>query len=1018
MLLIAALLGMSAWAQEGEIVGVLFRADGTPVAGARVSVLSEQTVTDEGGAWRLELAPGVVAVKLEVAGLQPAEIGSVPVVEGRTTELLVTVGAGEPRVSLEVPPESAVASELPSGPPGELSGVVLDRDGGRPLGGVRLFVRGSDLEVTTDTSGRFVLQLPAGTWDISAVRAGYGTETRPVEVVAHEQRTVSLELVKAGLLLEELTVKAPRITGGTASLLDERQDSSTVSDVLGAEQMSRSGDSDAASALRRVTGLTVIGGKYVYVRGLGDRYSATLLNGSTLPSPEPERRVVPLDLFPTSLIEAVVIQKTFSPDRPAEFGGGVVEVRTRSIPQEPVLSITLSGSWIAGTTLAEAQLGDRGPTDWLGLGRAHRALPQELAKASEEQAIKAGGIFSEEGYSADELERFGELLPNRWGLAPRGLPPDFGVTMSAGGRVPVGSVELGALAGLVFSNGWNISDGYQALYSQGAEGLEQKRKTTFTETQNRVRLGGALALGLEGEGGSVQSTTLLMRNSAATALIYDADDPTGSNDTHNTRISWEEQQLLFQQLSAEARLGVLTLEGRYAGALASRHEPDRRDTTYLATEDGLVLSQRGSWSEIMYTELGDTTHDGALDATLAVGEASLKTGGRLVLRDRTSTTRRFGFQFQGSEGIDLTAPVEQVIVPDNIGAEGPDDPGYLELEENTTSSDDYSAEQQLTAGYLMGDVPWSRRITTLLGARVERSTQRVSTFELFDTHQTPVQAELTTTDVLPAATVTFGLGPAEEPQRMLVRVGYGRTLSRPEFRELSQVAFYDYRSGRLLYGNPDLERATIENLDARWEWYPRAGESLSAGVFYKYFDHPIESVIAVSAVSGSVGTFANATSARNFGAELDFRQRLDILHEALAPLSISANTSFIASRVDLSGTEGNQTSQERPLQGQSPWVVNAQLAWEDPERRRNVALLYNVFGPRIVDVGTSGIPDTYDRPVHRVDFVASQGLGPHWSVRLRGANLLDWPIQRRVGDEISEETRDGWSAGLALTWTP
>ena len=213
---------------------------------------------------------------------------------------------------------------------------------------------------------------------------------------------------------------------------------------------------------------------------------------------------------------------------------------------------------------------------------------------------------------------------------------------------------------------------------------------------------------------------------------------------------------------------------------------------------------------------------------------------------------------------------------------------------------------------------------------------------------------------------------------MLVRVGYGRTLSRPEFRELSQVAYYDYRSGRLLYGNPDLERATIENLRRSLGVVPRDGESVSAGVFYKYFDHPIESVVAVSAVSGSVATFANATSATNFGVELDLRRRLDV-----ANLTAAANTSFVASRVNLSDTEGNRTLEKRPLQGQSPWVVNAQLSWDDLDRRRSVALLYNVFGPRIVDVGTSGIPDTYEMPVHRVD-VASQGIGPHWSVGRRG----------------------------------
>lgn len=999
--------GLALAATDGEVVGVVFSPDGAPVADAVVVAGDGRTLTDAYGAWRLRLPPGTTAVSIVVRGGAPMST-QVPVVAGRTTELLATVGPSA-AFSVEAPSDAEVGSEVPSGPPGTLRGVVTD-DGGQPLAQARIFVRGSAVEALTGADGRFVVELPEGTWDLSAVRAGFGTTTASFEVVADASRDASLTLARSGLLLDALVVKAPKVTGGTAYLLDERQDASTVSDVLGAEQMARAGDADAASALRRVTGLTVIGGKYVYVRGLGDRYSATLLDGSPLPSPEPEKRVVPLDLFPAPLLDSVVVQKTFSPDRPAEFGGGLVEIRTRSVPEEPLFSVSLSGTWVADTTLTRRAVGESGPTDVLGFGVGHRALPDEVAAASDEQAIKAGGIFSEEGYSADELERFGELLPDRWGLGEaRTLPMDLGFTITTGGSVDAGSARLGGLAGLVFSSGWDVEEGFQTLYSQGASGLEAKRTTTFTEVGRRARLGGALALGTSWEAGEVSSTTLLLRNSSGTALSYDADDPTGSNDTSNGRVDWVEQQLLFQQVSVEQALGEhVRVAARYAGALASGDEPDRRDWTYLRTEQGLVLSQRSSWSEILYTSLDDTTHDLAVDLELG----SVKAGGEITLRRRTSTTRRFGYQFQGSEGIDLSAPIEDVIVPANIGAASTEDPGYLELEENTTSSDDYTATQHLHAGYLMVDHAWSRRLSTLLGARVEASSQEVSTYELFDPSRTPVAAELATVDPLPAATLTVGVGRTEDPSEMLVRAGYGRTLSRPELRELASVGYYDYRSGRLLFGNPDLQRATIDNVDVRWEWYPSDGQSVSAGAFFKSFTEPVESVVAVSAVSGSVGTFANARSATNLGLEVDLRERL------VADLWLSANGSPVASSVDLSGTSGNQTSTRRPLQGQSPWVVNAQLSWEDPDARRQVALLYNAFGPRIVDVGTSGIPDTYELPVHRLDLVATEGLGDDWSLRIKGTNLLDQPTRERTGDQLAEEVRDGWSAGLSVTWQP
>jgi outer membrane receptor protein involved in Fe transport len=996
--------------------GHVLDAEGRPQAAVTVSAGGKQTQTDADGAWRLEVEPGEVTVRVALPGAPAAEI-TVAVVAGLTTELLLTEGS-PPQVSLEAPAATLAAPIEDQGPPGDIAGRILDQASGAPLAGVRIFVRGSPVEARTDAEGRFRLRLPAGARELSALLPGYATAASSVQVLADQSVTLDLSMQKVGLQLADLTIRAPRIAGGAASLLDERQDSATVSDVLGAEQMSRSGDSDAAAALRRVTGLTVIGGKYVYVRGLGDRYSATLLNGSALPSPEPEKRVVPLDLFPTSIIESVVIQKTFSPDRPAEFGGGVVEVRTRSIPDDPVLSLSVSGSYDAGTSFETAAVGAAGPTDWLGLGKDFRALPPDLAAASANAPIKAGGIFSDTGYSADELEAFGEMIPNRWGLTERSLPPDFGLSLSAGGSHPIGPVKIGALTGLVYSNGWNIDEGFKANYSTDDTGLQLRRRTTFTETSNKIRLGGVTSLGVTWPTGELQSTTLLMRSSSANALVYAADDPTGSNDSESTQLRWEEQQLLFEQIKGQLRLGSTTVDARAALARADRALPDQRDYTYLSTESGLILSQRGAWNEILYSTLTDKSTDLGLDVGRPFGPVALKTGVWSLERSRTSTARRFGFQFQGSDGIDLSKPIEEVLVAENIGKEDDADTGYVELEENTTSSDDYTATVSQRAAFLMGDIAFNPRLRTLVGLRVEQSDQSVSTFELFDTSLTPVEASLQTTDLLPAATLSYGLGPDKEPEQMLVRLGYGRTLSRPELRELSEVAFYDYRSGRLLYGNPDLQRATMHNVDARWEWYPRAGESLSLGTFYKSFDQPIESVVAVSAVSGSVATFANATKATNLGAEIELRQRLDRIADPLSRFVVAGNASFIRSRVDLSDAGGNQTSQERPLQGQSPWVINAQAGYDDPDSKSALSLLYNVFGPRIVEVGTSGIPDAYEEPVHRLDLVGSQGLGKHFSLRLKATNLLDWPVRETTGGEISQETRDGRSVGLTLGWTP
>ncbi|MFN7144672.1 MAG: TonB-dependent receptor domain-containing protein, partial [Myxococcota bacterium] len=821
-----------------------------------------------------------------------AEDGTLPAPEAGPAPTAAAPVSVPPDAVPTAPAAAAPATVAATAP---LAGTVLDEMG---LGVPGAVVTVGALTATTDPDGNFRLDAPVGSLEVTVVRAGFDPAASTIDLPA-EGASLAITLVLASASVgDELTIQSSASPGGTIELLRARKEAAAVVDVVGSEQMSRTGDTDAAAALKRVNGLTVLGGKYVYVRGLGDRYSQTLLDGASLPSPEPEKRVVPLDLFPSSLLESVVVQKTFSPDVPAEFGGGVVSIRTRRAPEEPIFSLTLSGGWAGGTTLREAQVGPSGPTDAFGFGTAWRALPEEVAAASAEAPLKAGGIFAEDGYTPEDLERFGEALPNRWGTETRVLPPDLGLTLQAGRSWNAGPWTLGALGGIVFSNAWSLDEGWKIVYADTAAGLEAKRRTDFVEAKNEIRLGGMLSVALEHEGGAtVRSTTLLNRNSAATTLRYDADDPTGSNDTRSAQLRWEEQQLFFEQVEASAPFGPVRVDGRYALSVATQAEPDRREYTYLATDAGYVLSQRGSWSDVYYTDLLDTGHDVGLDLTWTLprraGDARLAAGGKAFVRERTSGVRRFGFEFVGSEGIDLTAPIEDILVPENIGAEAPGDAGYVQLEENTTSADDYRATQDLFAGYVLADVPWTKRVRTLVGARVEASDQRVETYELFSADGAPIVGDLATVDVLPAATVTFGLGPSELPDGMQVRLGYGRTLSRPELRELSEVPYYDYRSGRLLYGNPELSRATIDNVDLRWEWYPSAGESVSVAGFFKYFDDPIESVVAVSAVSGSVGTFANADSATNLGGEIDLRKRLDVVHPALHDLYVSGNVSVI-----------------------------------------------------------------------------------------------------------------------------
>jgi TonB-dependent receptor len=348
----------------------------------------------------------------------------------------------------------------------------------------------------------------------------------------------------------------------------------------------------------------------------------------------------------------------------------------------------------------------------------------------------------------------------------------------------------------------------------------------------------------------------------------------------------------------------------------------------------------------------------------------------------------------------LSLTPEEIFVPGNIN------PGDFQFEEITRQTDNYLADQKVVGGYLMTDLPLGLGFRLVGGIRVEHSSQHVKTFELFNPDNEPVVSDLATTDLLPAAAVSWDFS-----EDMLVRLGAARTLSRPDFRELSPATFNDVTGGRQVYGNPELERAAINNLDLRWEWYLEAGESLSLGVFYKRFEQPIETIVVVSA-QHSV-TYENAEGADNLGIELEFRKGFGFLDKMLQDFYLAGNATWVYSSIDLP-EEGIQTSSSRPLQGQSPYVLNFQLGYDNVESGTSVVVLYNVFGKRIAEVGALGAPDVYEQPFHQLDLVIKQDLGGGFSMGFKAKNLVDPGVRFTQGDQTTETFRRGRSFSLGL----
>ncbi len=891
-----------------------------------------------------------------------------------------------------------MAQEAPSQ---GISGQVLNAADGQPL--VDFWVMAGDAEARTDAEGRFHLDVRPGEYEVTV----FGPEFESLTLPGRTGQELTFELFASEE--EVLVIEGLKSKETTSVLLEERQEAVGVTDAIGAEQIRRSGDSNAAGAMKRVTGLSVVDGRYVYVRGLGERYSATTLNGSTLPSPEPERRVVPLDLLPTGLLSSVVVQKTAEANLPGEFGGGLLSLRTKDVPDRPFARMTLSTGAQWGSTFQKSIAGSAGPTDFLGIDGGHRDLPDSIVQASADQPLAEGDMFSDRGYSASELEEFGEAIPNRWKMKERMALPDMGLSLALGNRYNLGDTRLGLIGGLSYDTSWDVDEVDRNYFIVGANGaLEPSHSYHFEESTHRVRLGGLLGTSLRiGESHDLDWVSLVARQTDDEARIYEGYNRDLDGDIRVSRLRWVERMLQFHQLRGTHRAGPAEVSWRYALSNASRGEPDQREWRQdkEASTGAWRLSDRPEGNQILYSGLSDWNHDAGLDVAskLREGKVSLTVRGGLAFtaKNRSVDTRRYKFESKGSMAgrPDVSAmDPSEAFTPDYI------DPDGFQLSETTRQTDNYSALQRIGAAWTSFDVGLNEKWRFVAGARVEQSVQQVDTFELFNPDQEPVVAESQTTDFLPSTAVTWNFR-----DDMLVRVGYARSLNRPDFRELSPATFNDVTGGRETYGNPDLERAILDNVDLRWEWYPSDEESVSFGAFYKHFQDPIEEIVVVSAAHSI--TYENALGADNVGVEVEFRKSIPWV----SGLYAAGNLAVIHSQIHLD-EGGIQTDSDRPLQGQSPYLTNLEIGMD--RDRWDVALFWNLSGPRITEVGAVGAPNVVEQPVASLDAMVGFGLGHGLSFTMRGKNLID-PVHRLTqGEETVESFREGWGIGLGLAWTP
>ncbi|MBL1432545.1 MAG: TonB-dependent receptor [Gammaproteobacteria bacterium] len=895
------------------------------------------------------------------------------------------------------------AEESP--PVGLIIGQVSTRDGGVEQGieGANVKISGSNVQIVTDEFGGFAVQLARGVYDITVDHPEHGSRTASnVYVISGVSSQLNLAFVAAGegdddLLEEVVTIGQYQPN----DIVNTERYSVTVIDAISAEQIARFGDSDAAASLARVSGVSTERGQFAIVRGLSGRYVSSTLNGIVTPSTDPIRRDAPLDLFPASVLESISVHKGFSPDAPGDSTGGYIEIRTKGLPEGKIHKIRGSVGGNSQTTFKDVQTYKGGDTDFLGFDDGTRELPGRV------NGIFQGGAEDNPNISAGELEAAGESLSGTYNIDRKTANPDFSLGYTNGNRFEKEGFAWGYYADVNFSSQTEtqLNGVENSIFVNGSGQRLLFNQTEFERSTTQVGLSAYFVTGLELDNGTeLTSKTLLSRQTED--LVRDslgARDAIGET-VRDVLLQYVERNFFTQQFNgvhSPFENEDYILSWRAAFSRTERDEPDRRTySSQIATElfsgpDSLGINSASI--RRAFGTLEENAIDLGADFELPVSWSenlftTFKTGVSYLNRERFSGLFELGFN--DNAGLITGPDLEAVLNDSTIG------PGGVTLTNQSRASNFYEATWDISSVYLSSETELGEKFTVLAGARYESSEQELLAAPLggrFDQFEINT---LDSNDLLPALALTWA--PVEKHQ---LKFGVSQTVSRPDFTELSNAVFIDPIFNFEVRGNPDLEISEINNYDLRYEYYINDEDSISVATFYKDISNPIEQIIlAGSGSAAGTRSYDNAPSAKVAGIELDFQTNL--FENDVSSWLLLGNLSLIDSEVTLTpgaAAQEGRSSLTRRLQGQSDWLINLILGWNDYKHDQEVTLLFNMAGDRISEVGAGDVADVLQEPIAQLDLAYKLDYTDRLTFRGRIENILNSSVERtQSGATFSE----------------
>ncbi len=887
---------------------------------------------------------------------------------------------------------------------GQISGKVTDAKSGEVLIGANVILVELATGAAVDLDGSYTIRnVPPGNYTLRFTYVSYAAKVvNNLAVKPGETTKLDVVMQEETIQGQEIVVEASAIMSSESAVLQQQRKAATIGDAVAADQIRRAPDATTGDALRRVTGVAVVDNKFVYVRGTSERYSNTLVNGAQLSSTEPDKKAYAFDTLPSNLLENTVISKSFTPDLPGNFSGGLVQINTIEFPEDFSIRLSVSGAYNTLSTSSGFQVYQGGKHDYWGIDDGTRDLPA---------TINGDKVISS-NYSKSELQAIGRSFSNIWAPTGDKAPLNSSYMISIGD----GTHLLGKSFGYVGAFSYrNIYDRIEL--ERNDFNADDTPQFEFKGEQNKfsVLWGGLLNLSYKlGDFHKVSFKNLYNRASDDEVTTFLGNYYDAGAEWQNTGLRFVSRATYSGQLIGEhafPSLQGLKWDWRASYSASDRDEPDYRRVIYareIGSSDPLVANisfiPNPAAGGRFYAGMSDNLGSFGSDFSMQLGGLKLKTGGLYNESDREFSARNFAFKVTSQTDFNiLYSDLNNLFAEEHIG-----DRGFV-IDEITNKSDKYDASEKQFAGYLMFDAPfqvWNKSLRLIAGARVEDNTQKLDSF---DAQDRAVKVNLENTDILPAVNLSYNLNSSTN-----LRAAFSRTVSRPEFRELAPFGFYDFSTVSVIYGNPELRRALISNYDLRFEVFPRAGEILSASVFYKDFTGAIEEVIVP--VSELTRSFDNASKAKNYGFELEVRKALDFISRALANFSATGNYTWVDSRVDVAGSATSLARTGRRLQGQSPYAINLGLLYTDLNFGTSVSVLYNRFGERVAQVGALNQDDIVELPRDLIDITVSQNLAQRYEIKVSAKDILGQEQVFKEGDlKVRGNNRGStYSVGLSM----